>query len=128
MLTCQSPGVIAKALRRDPAAVTSQDMYETDAELRVEGGYWGRVFMWPVSLGGDGEVFDGHLGGVEGEARLLGGFRLRSLSCPAVVCRGDFRAVEACACWRDECPYRVRTAEAHGVDVGMLDEWRKLET
>lgn len=83
--------------------------------------------MWPFSREGDGEVFGGHLEGAVREGRLEG-FRLRSLSCPAVVCREDFREVEACACWRDDCPYRERMAKVHGVDVSTLDEWRKLET
>lgn len=56
------------------------------------------------------------------------GFRLRSMTCPAVVAREDFRVVEACACWEDDCPYRERMAKAYAVDdLSTLDEWRKLD-
>ncbi|ROW07254.1 hypothetical protein VMCG_03808 [Cytospora schulzeri] len=123
--------VIGKVLQHDRSAATSEDVYEADAELRAKG-YWGRVLMWPFPRGGDGdgdgdgEMFDRHLRGA-GRRVSSSGFRLRSLSCPAVVSREDFRIVEACACWRDECPYREKMARNYGTDVDMLDEWRKLE-
>lgn len=82
--------------------------------------------MWPVSRDGEGERFDGHLEGTVREGRMKG-FRMRSKSCPAVVARADLRVVEACFCWQDDCPYREKKAKAYGVDVSMLDEWRKLD-
>lgn len=72
-------------------------------------------------------MFDGHIN----RAVYKGPnnrFRLRSLSCPAVVSREDFRIVEACACSKGNCPYQVRMAKVYGVDESMLDEWRKLVT